>query len=114
VTEGPREEKVTPEVRVKVRCLAGGEVGWVTKSADTLKKWTASYKCIAPTPIQDTRGATEVTKTLRELVKGEHFELLEGPVEEGGTMRMMGVAKRDGVTGWVTITGEDKKRYMEC
>jgi len=114
VLEGPREEKMAPEIFMKVRAVSDRAVGWVMKNVDTVEKWTPMYRCVVPTPIEDTRGATEATKSMRDLLKGEQFELLEGPVEEGKEMRMMGVAKRDGVTGWVTIKGEDGKRRMEC
>merc|ERR1712080_192544 len=38
--EGPREEQSMPEVRVKVRATNDGEVGWITKKADTVKPCT--------------------------------------------------------------------------
>merc|ERR1712137_869610 len=31
--EGPRDEKVQPEVRAKVRCVRDGKVGWISKKA---------------------------------------------------------------------------------
>merc|ERR1712050_402344 len=76
VLEGPKEEKASPESRIKVRAMSDGVEGWVSRSG--LKSWSGDYKLLVSTPLQDTRGATEVTKTIRELAKGEVFEFLEG------------------------------------
>jgi len=114
VFEGPTSEKVAPDAHVKVRALSDKAVGWVANRADTIKKWTPMYRCLVPSPVQDTRGATEVTKTLRELAKGEPFELLVGPVEELQELRMFGRAPSDGLTGWVTLKAENGTKHFEC
>merc|ERR1712060_810309 len=45
--------------------------------------------------------------TIRNLEKGELFEVLEGPKEDAAmkVMRVRGRAVRDSTTGWVTIKG---------
>lgn len=40
LVEGPREEYSLPEVRVKVRALRDGEVGWITRKDDIVRPWT--------------------------------------------------------------------------
>merc|ERR1712232_37124 len=112
IMEGPKEEKASPESRIKVRAASDGVEGWVSRSG--LKSWSADYKVLVSTALQDTRGATEVTKTIRELAKGEQFEYLDGPFEEGKELRMKGRAKKDGATGWVTLKDEKGQRKLEC
>merc|ERR1712151_698791 len=112
ILEGPKEEKASHESRIKVRAASDGLEGWVSRSS--LRKWSPDYKVIAATPLQDTRGATEVTKTLRELAKGEQFEYLEGPVEEGKELRLKGRTKKDGITGWVPLKDEQGHRKLDC
>jgi len=112
ILEGPKEEKALPESRIKVRAASDGVEGWVSRSG--LKSWSADYKVLVSTALQDTRGATEVTKTIRELAKGEQFEYLEGPFEEGKELRMKGRAKKDGIVGWVTLKDEQGQRKLDC
>merc|ERR1719221_1293401 len=112
VLEGPKEEKAAPESRIKVRATSDGVEGWVSRNG--LKSWSADYKVLVSTPLQDTRGATEVTKIIRELAKGEQFEYLEGPFEEGKELRLKGRAKKDGIIGWVTLKDEQGHRKLEC
>merc|ERR1711971_873712 len=91
VVEGPKEETATPQMRIKVRAVADKAIGWVTKAQ--MKNWSPHYKVWSPTPLEDTRGATKITKTIRDLVKGEIIDCIEGPVEEGKELRMKGKAK---------------------
>jgi len=114
VLEGPRHEKVTAESRVKVRAVSDNAMGWITKKSEVVKDWSSMYKCIVPTMVQDTRAVTETTKSIRMLVKGEVFELLDGPHEEGKELRIMGRSSKDGVIGWVTLRGEDRKPRLDC
>merc|ERR1712157_170620 len=104
-------EKASPDPRIKVRASDGSE-GWVTKS--NLKKWSPEYKVLVATPLQDTRGTTEVTKTVRELAKGEQFDYMDGPFEEGKELRMKGRARKDGAIGWVTLRNEQGQRKLDC
>lgn len=54
-------------------------------------------------------------KTLRKLELGEVFEVLEGPVEdtETGVSRVRGRALRDGVTGWVSVKGNQGTPFLK-
>merc|ERR1711957_740216 len=98
---------------IKVRAVNDNAVGWITKRLDAVKSWSSTYKVMITTAVQDTRTITDATKTIRDLGKGEMFEYIEGPVEEGKTMRLKGRTKKDGIIGWVTFKGEDGKRTME-
>lgn len=113
ITEGPKDEKVPQEIRVKVRALQDGAVGWISRKQDYVKPWTPNYKCVEKVAIHGSRVVEESTETLRELQKGETVELLEGPVTEGKALRIRCCAKKDGVVGWVTLTSEDK-RFLDC
>jgi len=113
VTEGPRDEKVAPEVRVKVKCVNDAAVGWTSLKEQVVKAWSPNYKCLEKVSLHNT-CAIEGAKELRELAKGESFELLEGPVPEGGVLRICGQADKDGIVGWVTIKDETGKRFLDC
>merc|ERR1719326_1718009 len=112
VQEGPKEEKAAPQSRIKCRAASDKALGWVSKSQ--VKSWASDYKVLVPTPLQDTLGATEITKTLRELARGEQFEYIQGPIQEGGELRMKGRAKKDGAVGYVTFRDEKGQRRLEC
>jgi len=114
VLEGPRTDSMPAVSRIQVRSMTDKATGWVTDKPDFVKLWNPVYKCHVQMPINDTRGATEVTKTLRELGKGELFEYIDGPFEEEKELRMKGKAKKDGVVGWVTLKTEAGKRQLEC
>jgi len=62
------------------------------------------------------RLAMEGAETLRHIEVDELIELLEGPREETevGVLRLKGRAEKDGTIGWVTIAGNQGKRFMEC
>jgi len=115
VMEGPKEEKNTPQDRVKVRALSDQKIGWVTKTELLTKRWMPSYRVVLACPLQKPRspGAAEGTEPIRELIKAETLELLEGPLLEDGVMRIRVSCQKDGATGWVTIKGTDGKRYIE-
>jgi len=113
VTEGPKDEKVPPEVRVKVRAFRDAAVGWMSRKQGFVKAWTPNYKVLEKVPMHSARvveGATEV----RELQKGDAVELLEGPVSEGKALRIRCCTSTDRVVGWVTLTDEEGKRFLEC
>merc|ERR1712176_6319 len=112
VVEGPKEEKSAPEARIKVRTATDGVEGWVSKNG--LRQWSPEYRVVAnSTPLQDTRNTTETTKIVREMMKGEKFEYLEGPFEEGKELRLKGRAKKDGAVGWVSLKDEKGQRRLE-
>merc|ERR1712048_336645 len=111
VLEGPRDEKVHPEVRAKVRCLRDGTVGWISKKAGAVKDWNSTYKCLDKVSMYDSRaGASlEESKVVRELQKGESVEMIEGPVEDDKDVKMKCRALKDGLAGWVTLKAAGKR-----
>jgi len=113
VTEGPKDEKVPGDTRVKVRCLSDGAVGWMSRKQGFVKAWTPNYKVVENVTMHGSRaieGATEV----RELKKGDAVELLEGPVAEGKALRIKCFTQTDRVVGWVTLTDGEGKRFLDC
>merc|ERR1712060_85016 len=111
--EGPKEETFPPEVRIKGKVLGDGIVGWLPMTNDNLKPWSPAYKCVKATPIHD-QVASEGAATVRQLDVGEKVELLEGPVESGGEMRMRALVEKDRTTGWITIRDAEGKQIMQC
>jgi len=113
--EGPKEEKCDPVVRVHVRAVLDGAVGWVTLKPNNLMRWSPLYRCVNGTVIQN---LLEVGKahTLRRLDLDETVEVLEGPLEDAsaGILRLKGRAERDGAIGWITVAGNDGKTLLAC
>merc|ERR1711920_365283 len=109
-TEKPQEEKRAPLTRVKVRAASDGAEGWVTKAIDTVRTWSVFHKRGKTTPI--TEGLEKDGKELRQIAVGETVELLDGPTEADGVLRIKGRAEKDGVVGWVTVKDSDgSKRF---
>jgi len=116
IIEGPRTETMEPAVRVKGRALADGAVGWIALRPDSVRAWTAYYKCTEGTGMHKT-AAKEDEEVIRKLAVGEVVELLEGPKSfgEGDDKRicMRGRAEKDGAVGWVTLRDEKGKSLFE-
>jgi hypothetical protein len=112
--ENLRDEKAAPEFRVKVRAVSDSSVGWVTRAEGNIKNWSPSYVCLAATPVHETCALEESAKVLKVLMKGERFELLEGPKEVGKELRIRGRAEKDDVAGWATLRDSDGKPMLQC
>mmetsp|Transcript_99440 Transcript_99440/g.309818 ORF Transcript_99440/g.309818 Transcript_99440/m.309818 type:complete len:710 (-) Transcript_99440:118-2247(-) len=110
--EEPKEEACPPEARVRCRALSDGAVGWAALRGDNLRRWSPRYKCARATPIHDALAA-EGAGAVRQLEVGEKAELLEGPTEDGGVLRMRARAEKDGATGWVTVRDGEGRRLLE-
>eukprot|EP00929_Paragymnodinium_shiwhaense_P011260 TRINITY_DN11677_c0_g1_i4.p1 TRINITY_DN11677_c0_g1~~TRINITY_DN11677_c0_g1_i4.p1 ORF type:complete len:2111 (+),score=761.37 TRINITY_DN11677_c0_g1_i4:802-6333(+) len=114
ILEGPKGETTSPPTRAKVSALKDGTTGWVTMQDDTVKKFPGFYTVSAVIPMHDTCDATSA-KVLRELAKGEHLELLEGPtLEEGKDSRIRCRSVVHGTVGWVTLKESSGKRMLTC
>jgi len=113
IIEGPRAERVEPSVRVRGRALSDGAEGWITLKADTVRSWTPHYRCLVAGPMHK-EAKEEGAETVREIAKGESVELLEGPQEDGGVMRMKGRAEKDDTVGWVTLRNTEGKALFTC
>lgn len=111
ILEGPKDEKVPQDIRVKVRSFSCGTVGWISRKEGSVKTWTPNYKCLEKVAMHASRTVEDSTEPLRELQKGETVELLEGPVSEGKSMRIRCCAKKDNIVGWVTLTSEGKRFF---
>jgi len=110
--EGPKEEVHAPEIRVRVKAVADGVEGWLTKTKANMKPWTPHYTCKVATPLHEGL-AVEGATVVREAGAGEKFELLEGPTEHEGVLRMKAQSEKDDAVGFVTIRDKDGKRFFE-
>jgi len=111
VLEGPKEESFTPEVRVKVKAMSDGAVGWITQKKDVVKPWTPYYTCKVKAQLQESL-AVEGATAVREIQVGERLELVEGPAHDGKVLRVKARADKDGAVGWVTVKDSEGKRYF--
>merc|ERR1711937_881916 len=113
VIDGPKAERVEPSVRVRGRALSDGAEGWITLKADTVRSWTAHYRCLVAGPMHNA-SKEEGAETVREIAKGEAVEMLEGPQEDGGVMRIKCRAEKDDAMGWVTLRNAEGKALFTC
>lgn len=114
ILEGPREERSDPAVRVHCRAVADGRTGWLTLRGTNLRPWTPIYRCLNGTMMGDAISVSSA-KQVRRIEPDEELELLEGPREEAevGVMRLKARAAKDGAVGWVTISGNQGKPFLE-
>eukprot|EP00931_Biecheleriopsis_adriatica_P115047 TRINITY_DN90894_c0_g1_i1.p1 TRINITY_DN90894_c0_g1~~TRINITY_DN90894_c0_g1_i1.p1 ORF type:complete len:2039 (+),score=681.28 TRINITY_DN90894_c0_g1_i1:31-6147(+) len=111
ILEGPKEEALPVEVRAKVRATSDGAIGWVPLRGSSVKRWTPAYRCLSAIALHSSRKPpSEESGTIRQVAKDEVLELIDGPVEEAGEMRMKAKAKKDGAIGWVSIVDSKGKK----
>merc|ERR1711907_42684 len=79
ILEGPKDQKLPAEMRIKVRSVTDKSLGWVSKGF--LRKWNPTYTVRVATPLQETSAVTEETKLVVELAKGDKVQYLEGPLQ---------------------------------
>lgn len=105
--EGPKEDKVPPINRAKIRAIDGA-VGWATVRQDNVKAWDSRspYKTLKAAPLYTTREGRDV---LREMIVGEALDLVEGPVEVDGSMWLKGRVRKDGAIGWARFANEGEE-----
>jgi len=116
VVEGPRSETMEPAVRVKGRALHDGAVGWIALRPDSVRAWTAYYKCTEAADLLKNQVGKD-KEIIRQVAVGEVVELLEGPtiLEEDGkkTVCMRGRAEKDGAIGWVIVRDASGKLLFD-
>lgn len=117
--EGPMKEGGAGVQRVKCRAVGDGATGWVTIAGNQgtpfLEPGGNMYTCVRDTALSDALSVQD-SKTIRRLDKGEVIEVLEFSKRDEvvGVTRVKGKAKRDGVTGWVTLVGNQGTAYLEA
>lgn len=92
---------------------SGGSAREVSKD-DFVKLLRVYFKVVNQTVV--TAGLSiGGSKTLRRLVIGEVIEVIEEPQEDEaiGVQRLKGRAVRDGLTGWITVAGNQGTVYLE-
>lgn len=114
--EAPKEEKSEAPLRMRCRALTDGKVCWVGLKGQNFKRWSPHYKCVSPTALMDRLEVNDDTQTTRKVNVGETFELLQGPTEEKelGVLRVKCKANKDMAIGWMTISGNQGKNFLEC
>jgi len=110
VMEGPMQLTFAPEIRVRCRALTDGVEGWVTVD-DTVRLWSPHYTCKKAVPMQDSLGLEGAT-LVRQVEVGERLDMVEGPTEEGGELRIKATARKDNSVGWVTVRDKDGNRLL--
>jgi len=110
LVEGPRAEVLGNATRAKVKASSDSKIGWVTVKDQTgselVEKNGTIYTCVSTVAITDNFDIGSC-KVLRKMMANEVFTMSEGPVNEdsSGITRVKGKSSKDGIEGWITITG---------
>lgn len=117
--EGPREEKLSSDSRVRGVTCQDERPGWLqvsNKNGDILAKINPNiFKCVEAIAMTDVPDFASCTM-IRRVDCGEALELAEEAEvlpSEGGCRRKFR-ACRDGVEGWVTVKGSQGKVYVKA
>jgi hypothetical protein len=108
--EGPRSQILGSAMRARVKVSKDNKVGFVTVTDPhgnvLVEKNSTIYTCVATVAITDVFDIS-ACKVLRKMNAAEVFTMSEGPVSEdsSGITRVKGKSSKDGIEGWVTITG---------
>jgi len=114
LVEGPIQEGGITRVRAKAS--KDDQEGWVTTqgNAGTVYASASSkhYCLLQDLPLQKKLSSTS-SETIRELAKEEMMQGLEEPKEEASPpdVRIRCKALSDGALGWITLRGENVKRW---
>eukprot|EP00929_Paragymnodinium_shiwhaense_P077106 TRINITY_DN3968_c0_g1_i1.p1 TRINITY_DN3968_c0_g1~~TRINITY_DN3968_c0_g1_i1.p1 ORF type:complete len:2055 (-),score=796.97 TRINITY_DN3968_c0_g1_i1:227-6391(-) len=109
--ETPKLEKSAPESRIRVRAFSDGTTGWVSHKEPSIATWKPFYRCFANVSMRN-QQASEGAQVLRELVKGDRIEYLEGPLEVDKVTVLKGRTEKGGIVGFVNIKNEEGKRLL--
>jgi len=107
VTDGPRKETKQGAERARGRTLGADAVeGWFTVTKKNVQPWAPRFTVLQSTAMHD-KLELAGAKSVRRLDLGEDVEALEAPVreEKTGVMRVRARAEKDGVSGFVTVRG---------
>jgi hypothetical protein len=108
--EGPRSQTLGNAMRARVKTAKDSKVGFVTTTDPhgnvLVEKNSTIYTCVSTVAITDVFDISSC-KVLRKMNAAEIFTMSEGPVSEdsSGITRVKGKSQKDGIEGWVTITG---------
>merc|ERR1712048_599642 len=118
VVEGPSKEEGVNVQRVKVQAVNDSALGWATIAGNQgtpfLEPGGNIMTCVKETTITDGFSITD-SKTVRRLNIKEAVEILEfGKTDSStGIKRVRAKAKEDGVTGWITVCGNQGTSFLE-
>jgi len=82
---------------------------------ETFMNFIRTYMKVAKETVLTSESGIKDSKTLRRLEVGEAVEVLEGPVEEEEVkvMRINAKAMKDGMEGWVSLSGNTGAIFLE-
>jgi len=110
LVEGPRSEVLGNAMRARVKTSSDSKMGWVTvkdqSGLELVEKNGTIYTCVSTVAITDNFDIASC-KVLRKMNATEVFTMSEGPIaeESSGITRVKGKSSKDGIEGWITITG---------
>eukprot|EP00747_Dinoflagellata_sp_TGD_P122779 gnl/TRDRNA2_/TRDRNA2_173682_c3_seq1.p1 gnl/TRDRNA2_/TRDRNA2_173682_c3~~gnl/TRDRNA2_/TRDRNA2_173682_c3_seq1.p1 ORF type:complete len:424 (+),score=144.99 gnl/TRDRNA2_/TRDRNA2_173682_c3_seq1:146-1273(+) len=117
--EGPVKDEAVGVHRVKVLAMADGMSGWATIAGNQgtafLEPGGNTFVCVKETVITDGLSVQD-SKTLRRVSTGEKIEILEFHKKDPsvGVMRVRGKAESDGMSGWITVAGNQGTVFLQA
>jgi len=116
--EGPSKEEGANVQRVRCQAVNDDVSGWVTIAGNQgtpfLEVGGNMYTVVKETILTDGLSV-EDSKTIRRVTKGEMIEVLEFAKKDAtvDVKRIRGKARLDGVTGWITLSGNQGTKFLE-
>lgn len=86
-----------------------------TLEADAFECLLKVFKVVCEPTTMMTGFNIKGSEVVRRIKKGDIFEILEGPRKEetAGILRVKGKAVKDGVSGWITVAGNQGTVYLK-
>jgi len=117
LAEGPREERLGADMRVRGTTCNEDVSGWLQvqdKSGTVLAKPSnLIYRCVESIAMTDVADFAECTH-VRRIDPGEALELLPEVKASEGEARRKFRACRDGKEGWITMKGSQGTTYLKA
>eukprot|EP00929_Paragymnodinium_shiwhaense_P092567 TRINITY_DN5251_c0_g1_i1.p1 TRINITY_DN5251_c0_g1~~TRINITY_DN5251_c0_g1_i1.p1 ORF type:complete len:2225 (-),score=881.17 TRINITY_DN5251_c0_g1_i1:74-6748(-) len=100
---------------VKLACARLEALGGTVSRVQFLQKLQVYYKCVRPITLTNTLDI-KTSKALRQVQVGEVLEEVDGATGESnsGVNRIRARAVTDGVTGWISLKGNQGTAFLEA
>jgi hypothetical protein len=108
-------EKGGDLLRIQCKCKSDNKTGFLVVKDPTgaiLAEKDTKYKCKQTIALTDSMDVMK-SKVIRKIETGELVGKLEGPVDSSGAKRIRAKADKDGLEGWITVTGNAGTTYVE-
>jgi len=114
--EGPTKDEAASVMRYRCQCVNDKATGWVTfagnQGTSFLEPGGQTMTCVKETIVTDGLSVQD-SKTLRRVAIDEKVDVIEHQKDEKSDVpRIKGKLKLDGLTGWVSVAGNQGATFL--